>query len=91
MKMLGKMLIHGLLAAAVIGSAAAVYAQSKANGYLAPDATPDQRQEAVADTGNGYVRPTEGHFSRRDGEARSDHRSERHRDRHDRDHDDDDD
>lgn len=38
--MLGKMLIHGLVGAAVIGSAAAVFAQAKDNGYLKPDALP---------------------------------------------------
>lgn len=37
--MLGKMLIHGAVAAALIGSAAAVYAQARDNGYLpAPQA-----------------------------------------------------
>lgn len=44
--MLGKMLIHGLVAAALIGSAAAVYAQAKDNGYLKPDAV---QAQAAAD------------------------------------------
>jgi hypothetical protein len=61
--MLGKMLIHGLVAAAVIGSAAAVFAQAKDNGYLKPDAVlaqPAQAAVAPAKTGaqradNGYL------------------------------------
>lgn len=94
--MLGKMFIHGLVAAAVIGSAAAVYAQAKDNGYLKPDAgaarqVADDRQ-VVAE--RGYVpdrarergvrsddRRAEGHY--RDGG--------RHERRHHDDHDDDDD
>lgn len=40
--MLGKMLLHGLLGAVLIGSAAAVYAQSQDNGYLKPDAVAPQ-------------------------------------------------
>lgn len=49
--MLGKMLIHGLVAAALVGSAAAVYAQAKDNGYLSPDAVSSsvgQEAKAVA-------------------------------------------
>ncbi|GEM_PF-5670013 len=38
--MLRKMLIHGLLAVALIGSAAAVDAQTNDNGFSKPDATP---------------------------------------------------
>lgn len=92
--MLGKMLIHGLFAAAIVGSAAAVYAQAKDNGYLAPAATPDLRKDAAADISNGYLRSTETNVYGRDDERRHDVRSgERHRERHDRkrDHDDDDD
>jgi hypothetical protein len=83
-KMLGKMLIHGLVAAVILGSAAAVYAQIKDNGYLAPAATPDRKTESGADIGNGALRPTEANVHGRE--------DERHRERHDRkrDHDDDD-
>ncbi len=42
--MLGKMMIHGLVAAILIGGAAAVYAQAKADGTTAP-------------AGNGYLQP----------------------------------
>lgn len=91
--MLGKMLIHGLVAAAILGSAAAVYAQVKDNGYLVPAATADQRKGAVADIGNGYLRPTDGNVRGREDERRHGVHSERHREGHDRkrDHDDDDD
>lgn len=90
--MLGKMFIHGLVAAAIIGSAAAVYAQVK-------DQAPPQDVEArvagqaAAKPDDGYIRPvwTDSRRERdRDGER---FKSERHRERHDRkrDHDDDDD
>lgn len=46
--MLGKMMIHGLVAAILIGGAAAVYAQARADGPAAPPA---------ASTGNGYLQP----------------------------------
>lgn len=43
------MLIHGLVAAALVGSAAAVYAQAKDNGYLSPGAaSPAGPQDAQA-------------------------------------------
>ena len=42
--MLGKMMIHGLVAAILIGGAAAVYAQAKTDGPAAP-------------AGNGYLQP----------------------------------
>lgn len=42
--MLGKMMIHGLVAAILIGGGAAVYAQAKADGTTAP-------------AGNGYLQP----------------------------------
>jgi hypothetical protein len=46
--MLGKMMIHGLVAAILIGGAAVVYAQARADGPAAPPA---------ASTGNGYLQP----------------------------------
>ena len=53
--MLGKMMIHGLVAAILIGGAAAVYAQAKADGPVAPAA-------------NGYLQPgTDGARTDRDG------------------------
>lgn len=66
--MLGKMLVHGLVAAILIGSAAAVYAETKDNATPSP--TQAQGQTAVktmaedaAKTGavtggDGYIRPT---------------------------------
>jgi hypothetical protein len=42
--MLGKMMIHGLVVAILIGGAAAVYAQAKADG-------------TVATSDNGYLQP----------------------------------
>ncbi len=53
--MLGKMMIHGLVAAILIGGGAAVYAQAKADGPVAP-------------AGNGYLQPgTDGARIDRDG------------------------
>jgi hypothetical protein len=90
--MLGKMFIHGLVAAILIGSAAAVYAQSKDNGYLSPASAPaatsvkaDPRPAAT-----GYVRPEGGVVRDRDGKhERKDKRD--HERGHDRHHDKDDD
>lgn len=92
--MLGRMLIHGLVAAVLVGSAAAVYAQAKDNGYPAPD-TIQTKGTAPAEVkpDNGYLRPAAARTRGRD-DGR-DHRltSERRRDGHDhrRDRDDDDD
>lgn len=91
--MLGKMLIHGLVAAAVIGSAAIGYAQVKDMGIPAleprqPTTAFGTARDAVDD---GYLRP--GKVKSREREERGDVRSrpEGRRDRHDRrrDHDDD--
>lgn len=92
--MLGKMLIHGLLTAALIGSAAAVYAQAQDNGYLKPDAVvPQARTGENASAAKGGERG-EGVTARlqRDGwlSAERDHKkSDHHGDR--RLHDDEDD
>jgi len=88
--MLGKMMIHGLVAAILIGGAAAVYAQAKADGAVAP-------------AGNGYLQPgtdgartdgtrADGTRTDRDGHKKA-ARSERHaegRGGHDKQHDHDD-
>lgn len=93
--MLGKMLIHGLVAAAIVGGTAAVYSQITDNGAPSPQIaqTETAGQSNVVATllaRNEDVRPVRA-------EARSDDRdrsfrSDRQRDRHDRkrDHDDDD-
>jgi hypothetical protein len=53
--MLGKMMIHGLVAAILIGGAAAVYAQARADG-------------PTAQSDNGYLQPgTDGARTDRDG------------------------
>lgn len=84
--MLWKMLIHGLLAAILIGSAAAVYAQAKDTGYLSQTAP----QGATAGTADGYVRPAAAE-ARKDGEGHKRSRDDRDDDRdHDDIHDDDD-
>ncbi|TAN61509.1 MAG: hypothetical protein EPN20_12335 [Magnetospirillum sp.] len=88
--MLGKMLIHGLIAATLIGSAAAVYAQGKDNGYLPSTAKPaavSGKLEAppAGKEADGYVRPSRDDKRERSGKA------ERHHERHDRHHDEDDD
>ncbi|MDP1753063.1 MAG: hypothetical protein Q8L22_26720 [Reyranella sp.] len=77
--MLGKMMIHGLVAAILIGGAAAVYAQASDNGYLS--ATPVQTRSdsgTVTQDDNGYLRSTtrDGHRDR-DGRKHA-NRSERH-------------
>ena len=76
--MLWKMLIHGLIAAILIGSAAAVYAQAKDAGSLSQTAP----QAATAGTADGYVRPAVAQ-ARKDGEGTKRSRDD------DRDHDDD--
>lgn len=92
--MLGKMLIHGLVGAAMIASAAAVYAQAKDNGYLKPDmvqalgiqpAKPAATGEYLSQRGDGYDRGPSVHREREHGK-KADHRHEGRRH-----HDDDDD
>lgn len=55
--MLKKMLIHGLIATAVIGGAAAVYASGRGDGYAMDDAAPTMRvDQANPETANnGYI------------------------------------
>lgn len=63
--MLGKMMIHGLVAAILIGGAAAVYAQARADG-------------PTAQSDNGYLQPgTGGTRTDRDGRKHA-AKSERH-------------
>ena len=68
--MLGKMMIQGLVAAILIGAAAAVYAQARTDAPVAP-------------AGNGYLQPgtdgTRADGARTDGDGRRKaDRSERH-------------
>ncbi|NQV99404.1 MAG: hypothetical protein HQ483_06885 [Rhodospirillales bacterium] len=55
--MLKKMIIHGLVAAALIGAAAAVYAQSREGGYLLPNtaSTPSTEIGSRLLQSNGYL------------------------------------
>ena len=63
--MLGRMMIHGLVAAILIGGGAAVYAQARGDGTAAP-------------AGNGYLQPgTDGGRTHKDGRKQAD-RPERH-------------
>lgn len=55
--MLGKMLVQGLVAAAIIGSAAAVYAQSAKDGYLPAPAAAAPAGDKAAPPADGYLRP----------------------------------
>lgn len=71
--MLGKMIAHGLVAAALIGSAAAVYAQAKEdNDYLSPaPAAPSAPSGKSANTpvikvGEGYIQPVLDRFRKGD-------------------------
>lgn len=93
--MLGKIFIHGLVAAAIVGGAAAVYSQITDNGASSPQIaqTKAAGQSNVAATllaRNDDVRPVRAEARRDDRDHSS--QSDRHRDRHDRksDHDDDD-
>lgn len=84
--MLGKMLIHGLIAGAIIGSAAAVYAQAK--DTAPPAITTKAAEQTTPDAGNGYLRSplSTTQAGRNDGERAF--KSDRHHDRkHDRKHD----
>lgn len=83
--MLRKMIIHGLLAAVLIGSAAAVYAQAKVdNGYLSPaSAAPSvpsgtSPNSSVAKAGEGYLKPGPNRFCKDDDQGKG-----KYRDRHD--------
>lgn len=70
--MLGKMMMHGLVVAILIGGAAAVYAQAKDNGYLS--AAP-----ANANTDNGTVaRSDNGYLSKANDNVRSDKEGRKH-------------
>lgn len=66
--MLWKMLMHATVAAAIVGSAAAVYAQIKDNGYLTPAAMTDQRKGTAAETGSGSLDQTQANVRPREGE-----------------------
>lgn len=95
--MLKKMLIHGLIAATVIGGAAAVYASGRGDGYEINDANPAMPVESAKIKGanNGYIADSTGHndhkryfWQERDDDHERDHygeKSERHREHRDRD------
>jgi hypothetical protein len=79
--MLRKMLVHGLAAAILIGSAAAVYAEVKGNGYLSPAMAQTKIDDkATAKGGDGSSRPSAENV--RKGEDRNKHggKSKRHHD-----------
>ncbi len=79
--MLGKMMIHGLVAAILIGGAAAVYAQARDTATPAP--ADNGYLQSTSDGGHrdGY-RDRDGHRDRDGDRHRT--RSERHADGHDR-------
>lgn len=64
--MLKKMLIHGLIAAAVIGGASAVYASSRSGGYAMDNAAPIMPVDAGSpESGtNGYIADKSGYTER---------------------------
>ena len=65
--MLGKMMVHGLVAAILVGGAAAVYAQAKDNGYLsAAPAKAGTDDGTAARSDNGYLSPPNGVRTDRD-------------------------
>ena len=55
--LLKKMLIHGLIAAAVIGGAAAVFASGRGDGYAMDNSAPAKHVDAgkTKDGNNGYI------------------------------------
>ena len=81
--MLGKMIIHGLVAATMIGAAAAVYAQTGNDGYASP-APPQTSRAASPDKAadDGYMRPA-GFRSRERDDDDHEHESRRDHDRRD--------
>jgi len=84
--MLGKMIIHGLVAATMIGAAAAVYAQTRNDGYASP--APSQISRAASPdkaADDGYMRPTGFRFGDHDRDD-DDHEHETRRDHERRDH-----
>jgi hypothetical protein len=92
--MLGRMLIHSLVAAALIGSAAAVYAGTRDNGSSSSDTQIQREQPSAAMSGDGYIRPDAGAAGWRDTERRhgrgaGSYRNERDHERDRRDDDDD--
>ena len=65
--MLGRMMVHGLVVAILVGGAAAVYAQAKDNGYLsAAPAKAGTDDGTAARSDNGYLSPTNGVRTDRD-------------------------
>tara|TARA_R110000787_G_scaffold79284_1_gene173393 strand:- start:850 stop:1149 length:300 start_codon:yes stop_codon:yes gene_type:complete len=64
--MLKKMLIHGLIAAAVIGGAAAVFASGRGDGYAMDNSAPAKHVDAgkTKDGNNGYITDGAGHGER---------------------------
>lgn len=90
--MLGKMLVHGLLSAAVIAGAGVVYAQaSSGNGYLQSEQVQARDGQTLAFKAEGAGSAVGGVERRREQDARpgkADERKDAHRGR---DHDDDDD
>lgn len=81
--MLKKMVIHGLIAATVIGGAAAVYASGPGDGYVADNAAPAMPADtsnAIAGN-NGYIADTSG-YSDRNRAFRLERKHERDHDHH---------
>lgn len=95
--MLGKMLVHGLVAAAIVGGTAAVYAQSKDNGTPFPQVAQTEAAgrsdiTAALTASNDDVAPAWAEMAGDDRDRQSPVGSNRPRHRHDRerDHDDND-
>jgi hypothetical protein len=82
--MLKKMLIHGLIAAAVIGGAAAVYASGRGDGYAVDNAAPTVRVDAghPETANNGYIADDAGkRFFRRGHDDKHERKHERYGER----------
>ncbi len=90
--MLGRTLVYGLMAAVLIGSAAAVYADVKDNGNRPAEMPPSTAAGQPAATGgDGYIRPTADRPAPAVDETKRSERQGESAERHRRGHDDDDD
>ncbi|MBR9972814.1 hypothetical protein [Magnetospirillum sulfuroxidans] len=80
-QMLGKMLIHGLVAAVLVGSAAAVFAQAKDNGSVSANtaqtnvtrSAPLPAEAKASQSDNGYIRPSKNDLGKREHERERGH------------------
>ncbi|MEW5729612.1 MAG: hypothetical protein AB1918_17410 [Pseudomonadota bacterium] len=88
--MLGKMLVHGLVAAAIVGGTAAVYVRITDSGNPSPQVAQTEPATVLAAATDNF-RPAWTETRGTDRDRERSFRSDSRRDRHDREHDHDDD